>query len=505
MVSANGVPIDTSATPVRRDSAPVPASASNSQQAKKIARSAQDESEEQIKSQILQLGQQLQQAALDNASKGGSSIFKQQPRSNATLQDGARAAAAMAAAMSSCRVSREATNDGSAASHSHAFWETQPVMQFSEAGDQKVDAGPIEPPRTLDDVRQQPYNLPNGFEWSDCDMSDDNTASQVFDLLTRNYVEDGDEMFRFKYSQPFLQWALLVPEYKPEWHVGVRLTSSKKLMAFITAIPAHVRIGSSRRTMAEINFLCVHKKLRSKRLAPVLIKEITRRVNQRGIWQAAYTAGSLLPRPVATARYWHRSLNPQKLIDVGFSRLQARMTIARTVKLYKLPDTTTTPGLRPMRPDDTAQVTSLLAADLERFGLAPVFTEADVAHAMLPRPGVITTYVVESQAGGILTDVASFYTLPSSIIGHDRHKELKAAYQYYTAVTATPLVQLMRDVLVIARDLGYDVFNALDLLDNGTFLQDLKFGIGDGLLRYYLYNWRVPQELLPQQVGLILL
>jgi hypothetical protein len=31
--------------------------------------------------------------------------------------------------------------------------------------------------------------------------------------------------------------------------------------------------------MVEINFLCVHKRLRSKRLAPVLIKEITRRVN----------------------------------------------------------------------------------------------------------------------------------------------------------------------------------------------------------------------------------
>jgi glycylpeptide N-tetradecanoyltransferase len=37
--------------------------------------------------------------------------------------------------------------------------------------------------------------------------------------------------------------------------------------------------------MVEINFLCVHKKLRSKRLAPVLIKEITRRVNLKGIWQ----------------------------------------------------------------------------------------------------------------------------------------------------------------------------------------------------------------------------
>ncbi len=35
----------------------------------------------------------------------------------------------------------------------------------------------------------------------------------------------------------------------------------------------------------EINFLCVHKKLRAKRLAPVLIKEVTRRVNKMGVWQ----------------------------------------------------------------------------------------------------------------------------------------------------------------------------------------------------------------------------
>jgi len=29
----------------------------------------------------------------------------------------------------------------------------------------------------------------------------------------------------------------------------------------------------------------------------------------------------VLPKPVATAQYWHRSLNPKKLISVGFSRL----------------------------------------------------------------------------------------------------------------------------------------------------------------------------------------
>ena len=53
--------------------------------------------------------------------------------------------------------------------------------------------------------------------------------------------------------------------------------------------------------MVEINFLCVHKKLRAKRLAPVLIREITRRVNCQGRFQAVYTAGVVLPTPVVGA------------------------------------------------------------------------------------------------------------------------------------------------------------------------------------------------------------
>lgn len=54
--------------------------------------------------------------------------------------------------------------------------------------------------------------------------------------------------------------------------------------------------------MVEINFLCVHKKLRSKRLTPVLIKEVTRRVNRENIFQAVYTAGVLLPKPISNCR-----------------------------------------------------------------------------------------------------------------------------------------------------------------------------------------------------------
>ena len=51
--------------------------------------------------------------------------------------------------------------------------------------------------------------------------------------------------------------------------------------------------------MTEINFLCVHKKIRANRLAPVLIKEITRRVHIKNMWQAVYTAGIVVPTPIS--------------------------------------------------------------------------------------------------------------------------------------------------------------------------------------------------------------
>lgn len=59
-------------------------------------------------------------------------------------------------------------------------------------------------------------------------------------------------------------------------------------------------------------------------------------------------------------RYWHRSLNPKKLIEVKFSHLSRNMTMQRTLKLYRLPESTKTPGFRKMVPDDIPKVHKLL-------------------------------------------------------------------------------------------------------------------------------------------------
>eukprot|EP00003_Mantamonas_plastica_P028799 TRINITY_DN668_c0_g2_i1.p1 TRINITY_DN668_c0_g2~~TRINITY_DN668_c0_g2_i1.p1 ORF type:complete len:416 (+),score=150.46 TRINITY_DN668_c0_g2_i1:690-1937(+) len=382
----------------------------------------------------------------------------------------------------------------------HKFWDTQPVPSLRERVE---ELGPIDEPKTVEDVRQNPYNLPKGFCWVDLDVDDEHDLEQMYKLLTENYVEDDDSTFRFDYSPDFLRWALTPPGFRQEWHIGVRVEKSGKLYGMITGIPAMIQVHGETISMVEINFLCVHKDLRTKRLAPVLIKEVTRRVNLRDIWQATFTAGVVLPKPVSRNRYWHRSLNALKLADVGFAHIPPRLTRKLFAKKYKLPAEPKTAGFRPLEEADIPTVLELLNNRLSQQKLAQVFDKEEAAHWLIPREGVIYSYVVENK-DGVVTDFTSFYALPSSISGHSKYNDIKAAYSYYNVATETDFTALIKDAMIMAAGMGFDVYNCLDLNDNQEMLKPLLFGKGDGTLQYYLYNWKCPL-MQPEEMGLVLL
>jgi glycylpeptide N-tetradecanoyltransferase len=359
-------------------------------------------------------------------------------------------------------------------------------------------------------------------------------------------------MFRFNYKPEFLRWALLPPGFIPDWMVGVRHEATGQLCGFISGIPVDTTVHGNTMKMCEINFLCVHKDLRSKRLAPLLIKEVTRRVNLRDIWQAVYTAGVVIPSPVSGCRYYHRTINSRKLLDIGFTRLGPRMNRLRFERLHKLPDEVTLPGWRKMTKSDVPAVTKMLNDKLGKFSLHLHFSEADVRHWLLPRDGVISSFVVARKPSDAATEVStdatsasassadatsadatsadatsasaeegvkpqlntkgdlilaftSYYHLPSSVLRNPKHTDLFAAYSYYhVATSGITTTELAHCALIAARDEGQDVFNALHLLDNASFFDELKFGPGDGVLNYYLFNWKCA-KIDPGNVGIVLL
>ncbi|KAJ3245191.1 hypothetical protein HDU78_009797 [Chytriomyces hyalinus] len=388
----------------------------------------------------------------------------------------------------------------------YKFWKTQPVVKTEEVVD--VD-GPIEEDVPVSEVQQAPYKLNDLFEWTSVDVNDEAQLKETYQLLTENYVEDKDAAFRFDYSREFLKWAIQPPGWKKQWHLGVRAKESKKLVAFIAGTPSDLKIHDSDRHIVDINFLCIHKKLRSKRLAPVLIKEITRLVNLEGIFQAAYTAGTALPKPFSVCRYWHRSLNFKKLHEIGFSYLPRDQTMAGMIKRLKLPAEAQVPGTRAMQEKDVPQVKALLAEFLSiRCDVYPNFSSDEVKHWFMPVPEVVYSYVVEDPETGRLTDFYSFYNLPSSILRNEKHNHLKAAYLFYYAPKGMAkdlnrTTAIIRDAMIQAVKNNFDVFNCLDLMGNDRFLEALHFGKGDGQLNYYLFNYRC-RAVRNERLGLVL-
>jgi glycylpeptide N-tetradecanoyltransferase len=117
----------------------------------------------------------------------------------------------------------------------------------------------------------------------------------------------------------------------------------------------------------------------------------------------------------------------------------------------------------------------------------------------------MSSYVACNGPNGAVSELVSFYSLPSSVIDTSTgHTVLEAAYCFYNIATTVPFEMVLRDALILAKREGFDVFNALDMMDNGPLMEKLKFGIGDGALHYYLYNYRL-QTLESADVGLVML
>lgn len=386
----------------------------------------------------------------------------------------------------------------------YKFWKTQPVPAIDETIEQE---GPIHGQKTPDDIPNEPYQLIPEFEWCTMDLDVTSQLDEVYQLLYENYVEDQDETFRFKYSHEFFRWALQPPGWRKEWHIGVRVKATGKLVAFISGIASNLKLIKSQTDLksVDINFLCVHKKLRKKRLTPVLVKEVTRRVNKADIWHALYTGGAILPKPVSTCRYAHRPINWDKLYEVGFSHLPANQTKAKMIAHYALPPTITTKGFRPMEQKDIDQVYELFVSFHNRFELVQTYDKEELNHWLLAnndngeQSNVVKSYVVEDEKGHV-TDFMSYFLLPFTVLNNKDHDELGIAYLFYYGSESglgddeegykTRLKGLMQDLLVTAKKYNVDVFNCLTTQDNPYFIKDCKFGLGDGLLNYYLFNYR---------------
>lgn len=325
----------------------------------------------------------------------------------------------------------------------HEFWSTQPMPENHRNGIGEIDSSRV--------YSETPLQLPVGLEWSTCSID------EVVTLLTSHYI--GNDHFRLEYTRDFVEWAT-----DPEWNIGVRNTSGE-LVAFISGVPSRYRIHETEISVIQINFLCIHTSLRNNKLTPILILEIRRRSNERGIWQAMATAVAKLPTPVTKTWYWHRLLNVRKLNKLKFSQERERPHVVMGTCYHRV-----------MTEDDVPLVTDVLRKHMSTYAIAPVIDEEYVRRWLLPKNGIVYSYIDDN------LHFTSYYSVP--YISNKFNERIEQAYMFYDTDDGN-----LKSAVILARNAGFDVYNTLDVGLDPSVLSDSKFIKGNGHNHCYVYNW----------------
>ncbi|KAH0785518.1 glycylpeptide N-tetradecanoyltransferase 1-like [Histomonas meleagridis] len=368
----------------------------------------------------------------------------------------------------------------------HKFWSKQPVLRENEEGfDGYIDTSiPVTAPP------DHPASLPSGYTWCTIDINDDQQLQEVYKFLSLNYVEASDHRFRFLLPASLIKWALLVPGYIQDWFIGVR-TKTGALCGFISGIPIKIRLNEDVQTWCSVNFLCVHARLRSKKLAPVLIFELARRVRLHKVYRAVFSGGDDVPsKAFSQVQYMHRPLNLKKMSASGFYPI-SKSAMASAQKRFALPKLVHG-NIRPFCEADVEGVTNLFKNTSSNYKFDIDFTPELVRYMFMPREETIYSYVIPSSNGPAA--FASFYLMKWSVLNESSSTvtEIRAAYIYYTVTNNIDMKSLVADIVNKAvNDAKADIINGFSFTGEGA-LTAHKFEAGSKCLQYYSYNYAVP-------------
>lgn len=364
----------------------------------------------------------------------------------------------------------------------HEFWKTQPVPKI---GTKVEKPGTIyaQLPRAFDN----PIILPDECEWKTLDIEDESDLDSLHSFLSEHYVQDTDDRFRLRYSKEFI--TLLLTQNDTRSVAAITLRETGQIIGCISYVMTTNVVHGESFQMAEVNFLCIDETFRNKRMAPVLISEITRRVTRHGIDKAMYTVGNKIPTPFSVTRYYHRPLNVRFLIDIGFMDC-GDQTMESVEKIYQLPSKMSRNFVRLDESNLEGAYSCFISYVDNGYDCYPDFSLEEFRHMFLHNDVVRTYVVTDTENSNEVLDFCSYYNLDSTVVSDG--SIMRAANLFYYSCNNTDLRMICLNLMIEAKNRGIDVFNATDMGENLKILSDLRFISGTGVSYYYMYNYRVP-------------
>ena len=322
-------------------------------------------------------------------------------------------------------------------------------LPFLWRGQEVGEVGPIEP--LPENVRQEPYSLPQGFQWVTLSSSD---AEEVVEFIKKCCKDKRDVPNECVLQN--VNYFFTYPNAKSEWQFGIRATGGK-LVGTVLTTPKHIHIKK------EIKFIvpsiACHKKYQNKRLTYMLIKELVRRANLSKINQLISVGTQCLFKPITTIMLW----------TYVFSQPNNS----------QLPSSPRTPGWRRMTSEDVPSALALINKWSSQFEIRQVFnSEEEVSHNFLLLNNVYA-YVVEDKSNNV-TDLICY--------------SLRYVHQIHATIiivvsTQSPVKQLIIDALVCAKENGVRTVRIRQHNIESDILASLSF-LPSGSQTLHFYNYR---------------
>lgn len=397
------------------------------------------------------------------------------------------------------------------------FWDKQPVPRINDNISKENFIKKIK----FDELNYNPIKLPDDFKWVTYNIDNDDDCNKISNFLEKYYLED-EVNFKLIYSKNFLKWYFKKPDKFDETDkssnkqellneqnllIGVEVARNSTLVGFISGIPIKYQLNKNILDVIDVNFLCVHPKLRNKKLSPVIISELIRRSKLLKYSQGFFSTERYIPKPFHTTNYYQRALNAEKLIKSKFLKItEKNISLKSIIKYYKLPNKPSTNKFVKMEKKHLNEAYDKLNIYFQKYNFYPVYSLEEFKCLFFDND-IVTCYVLEDE-NGVVLDFISYYKINYKILNNsygnknsnNKYKFIKSANLFYYTSTVETSYRLIKDILIIAKKEGLDIFNATDNMENKSILEELEFRKSKKSVHYNLYNWRA-RDLSCNQIG----
>jgi glycylpeptide N-tetradecanoyltransferase len=366
-----------------------------------------------------------------------------------------------------------------------SFWDQAPFKRNNQERNHIINVD-----YTMDNNIDDNDGLPSGYEWISFDPENNDDITTMTTFLNKHY-----QKFDKEYKPMYLRWLLTPPIYnqykrlvnvdKSMWCIGVQSTTGV-LVGLITARPTIYRIDAKYIQTFTIDFLCTHKRLRGKRLSPVLIKEMYKRLSMYqydlGSW---FVTNTHLPfsSTVKTSQILFRPLTLEKLSKTLFAGLSQQQLTQLQYKYENIQPTEDLQLIRFANLEDVPIMMNIYEEYCQKYRLCQTMNREEFEHYFLPNNELIFTYVITNVQGEIKDFVSlhAFWTKRGE----------KNAYVFYVSfINELLLEHFMRNVLFIMKSNGFDMIFANDVMGISDVLsKKLDFKSLDEICNYYVFNY----------------